>query len=25
LNPAEWWHFSRLWGWRWPVANPAAP
>jgi zinc D-Ala-D-Ala dipeptidase len=20
VNPAEWWHFSRLWGWRWPVA-----
>ena len=25
VNPAEWWHFSRLWGWRWPVARPAAP
>jgi D-alanyl-D-alanine dipeptidase len=25
VNPAEWWHFSRLWGWRWPVASPAAP
>ena len=24
VNPAEWWHFSRLWGWRWPVASPAA-
>jgi D-alanyl-D-alanine dipeptidase len=23
VNPAEWWHFSRLWGWRWPVARPA--
>ncbi len=22
VNPAEWWHFSRLWGWRWPVAKP---
>jgi zinc D-Ala-D-Ala dipeptidase len=22
VNPAEWWHFSRLWGWRWPVAEP---
>jgi len=21
VNPAEWWHFSRLWGWRWPVAD----
>jgi zinc D-Ala-D-Ala dipeptidase len=21
VNPAEWWHFSRLWGWRWPVAH----
>jgi zinc D-Ala-D-Ala dipeptidase len=21
VNPAEWWHFSRLWGWRWPVAR----
>jgi len=21
VNPAEWWHFSRLWGWRWPVAE----
>ena len=20
VNPAEWWHFSRLWGWRWPVS-----
>jgi zinc D-Ala-D-Ala dipeptidase len=26
VNPTEWWHFSRLWGWRWPVArDPAAP
>jgi len=24
VNPAEWWHFSRLWGWRWPVARPAS-
>ena len=23
VNPADWWHFSRLWGWRWPVAAPA--
>ena len=21
-NPAEWWHYSRLWGWRWPLAHP---
>jgi D-alanyl-D-alanine dipeptidase len=21
VNPSEWWHFSRLWGWRWPVAR----
>jgi len=21
VNPKEWWHFSRLWGWRWPVAR----
>ena len=21
VNPKEWWHFSRLWGWRWPVAH----
>lgn len=20
VNPKEWWHYSRLWGWRWPVA-----
>lgn len=20
VNPREWWHFSRLFGWRWPVA-----
>ena len=19
VNPKEWWHYSRLWGWRWPV------
>jgi len=25
VNPAEWWHFSRVWGWRWPVAAPRAP
>ena len=24
VNPAEWWHFSRLWGWRWPVAGDPA-
>lgn len=22
VNPTEWWHFSRLYGWRWPVAHP---
>jgi zinc D-Ala-D-Ala dipeptidase len=21
VNPSEWWHFSRVWGWRWPVAR----
>lgn len=21
VNPAEWWHFSRLYGWRWPLAR----
>jgi D-alanyl-D-alanine dipeptidase len=21
VNPAEWWHYSRLYGWRWPVAT----
>jgi D-alanyl-D-alanine dipeptidase len=21
VNPKEWWHFSRLYGWRWPVAK----
>ena len=21
VNPKEWWHYSRLWGWRWPPAN----
>src|ERR1700682_396239 len=20
VNPKEWWHYSRLYGWRWPVA-----
>ena len=25
VNPAEWWHFSRVWGWRWPLAAPRAP
>lgn len=23
VNPREWWHFSRLYGWRWPVAAQA--
>ena len=22
VNPKEWWHYSRLWGWRWPAAHP---
>lgn len=22
VNPKEWWHYSRLWGWRWPLASP---
>ncbi len=21
VNPSEWWHYSRLYGWRWPVAR----
>jgi len=21
VNPAEWWHYSRLYGWRWPIAR----
>lgn len=21
VNPGEWWHYSRLYGWRWPVAS----
>jgi len=21
VNPKEWWHYSRLWGWRWPLAR----
>ena len=21
VNPKEWWHYSRLWGWRWPPAK----
>jgi zinc D-Ala-D-Ala dipeptidase len=21
VNPQEWWHYSRLYGWRWPVAS----
>ena len=24
VNPKEWWHFSRLWGWRWPSAGAGA-
>ena len=24
VNPSEWWHFSRLFGWRWPVAAPGS-
>ena len=23
VNPKEWWHYSRLWGWRWPLAREA--
>lgn len=23
VNPREWWHFSRLYGWRWPIARDA--
>lgn len=23
VNPSEWWHFSRLYGWRWPLARSA--
>jgi D-alanyl-D-alanine dipeptidase len=23
VNPKEWWHYSRLYGWRWPVATGA--
>lgn len=23
VNPKEWWHFSRLWGWRWPPGKAA--
>lgn len=22
VNPKEWWHYSRLYGWRWPIATP---
>ena len=22
VNPKEWWHYSRLYGWRWPLARP---
>jgi zinc D-Ala-D-Ala dipeptidase len=22
VNPKEWWHYSRLYGWRWPLASP---
>jgi len=21
VNPKEWWHYSRLYGWRWPIAS----
>jgi D-alanyl-D-alanine dipeptidase len=21
VNPKEWWHYSRLYGWRWPIAR----
>jgi D-alanyl-D-alanine dipeptidase len=21
VNPREWWHYARLWGWRWPIAG----
>ena len=21
VNPKEWWHYSRLYGWRWPIAQ----
>jgi zinc D-Ala-D-Ala dipeptidase len=21
VNPREWWHFARVWGWRWPVVR----
>ena len=21
VNPKEWWHYSRLWGWRWPAVG----
>jgi D-alanyl-D-alanine dipeptidase len=21
VNPKEWWHYSRLYGWRWPIAE----
>jgi D-alanyl-D-alanine dipeptidase len=21
VNPKEWWHYARLWGWRWPPAR----
>jgi len=21
VNPKEWWHYSRLYGWRWPVSR----
>ena len=23
VNPKEWWHYSRLWGWRWPPVSGA--
>jgi D-alanyl-D-alanine dipeptidase len=24
-NPKEWWHYSRLYGWRWPVVTTKTP
>ena len=25
VNPKEWWHYSRLWGWRWPPVDGVRP
>jgi D-alanyl-D-alanine dipeptidase len=25
VNPKEWWHYSRLYGWRWPPAQVPQP